>query len=384
MRILVTTTRMSFTLSLVRKLARAGHEVFACDTFDDAPGNHSRFSAEHFVTASPRFATRQWIDDLKKIIHDKKIELYVPAMEEVFYVGRHLEELSAVTRVLASPLEKLAPLHHKAQFQALAQKLGLRVPGTVAVTSQDDLKEALGHFPKWCARPSFSRGGATLLANTGPRAGLLKLEECHPSPENPWLVQEFIEGTDLCSYSIARGGRIVAHCCYETPVEVDESYGVEFLSVDRPAALEMIKAVAAHLGHEGHISFDFKQTESGPCFIECNPRCTNGALLMPGEHMAEAITSDPPSDRLWLTPPGQKAQVAFGMAATLFDDLKHLPRNLKDFLTVQDAYIDRHDLLPALYAFMTFRHFDKVASQKHASMIDCMLEDVTWNGEPMD
>lgn len=383
MRILVTTTRMSFTLSVIRKLGKAGHQIFASDTFDDTPGNHSRFAAEHFVTASPRFATRQFIDDIKKLVHDKKIDLIVPSMEEVFYIGKHLDELKQVARVFASPFEKLAPLHHKAQFQALAASLGLRVPGTVAVTSPAELKEAMTKFPKWCARPSFSRGGATLFANTGPRKDAMTFEQCDPSPDNPWLVQEFIEGTDLCSYSIARGGKVIAHCCYETPVEVDESYGVEFLSVDRPEALKMIQAIVAHQGHEGHISFDFKQTADGPVFIECNPRCTNGAILMPGEHMAEAITSDPPPDKLMLTPPGEKAQIAYGVAATLFDHPKDFPKNLKDFLTVKDVYIDRHDLLPALYAFLCFRRFDKIADHEHTSLIDAMLEDVTWNGAAM-
>ncbi|MCA9779102.1 MAG: ATP-grasp domain-containing protein [Candidatus Eremiobacteraeota bacterium] len=383
MKILVTTSRMPFSLSTIRKLAKAGHEIYACDTFDDAPGSHSRFDAKHFVTAPPRFETRKFIDDLKRLITENSIDLLVPTMEEVFYISYHQEELRELTDVFCSSFESLHTLHHKARFQELCGSLGLRVPQTVVATNMDELKEAINSFEHYIARPSFSRGGFKLLANTGGRAGILKLEDCDPTVENPWLIQEFVTGDDLCSYSIARNGKLASHLCYETPVEVEDAYGIEFLSVDRPEAYEMIKTIVEHLNFHGHISFDFKQTKDGLCLIECNPRCTNGALLLPGEVTSEAITGKGVPSSCFMMPEGEKAQVAFGMVYELFENLKNFPKTLKDFLTIKDAYIDRHDILPAFYAISFIRRFQEEADKRHVGLMDAMLEDVAWDGAAM-
>ncbi|KEP73899.1 hypothetical protein HR12_33495 [Microbacterium sp. SUBG005] len=44
MRVLVTSSRNTFALDLIRKLGSVGHTVFASDTYDGAVGNHSRSS----------------------------------------------------------------------------------------------------------------------------------------------------------------------------------------------------------------------------------------------------------------------------------------------------------------------------------------------------
>lgn len=374
---------MPFTLSLIRKLSRAGHEVYACDTFDDAPGNHSRFEAGHFTTAPPKFETRRFIDDLKRLIKENSIDLLVPSIEEVFYIAHHQEELRELADVFCSPFDVLATLHHKVKFQELCTSLGLRVPQTVVATSLEQLKDSVNQFEHFIARPSFSRGGFKIYTNTGGRAGILKLEECDPTEENPWLVQEFVTGDDLCSYSIARHGKLASHLCYETPVEVEDAYGIEFLSVDRPEAYQMIKTIVEHLNFHGHISFDFKQTKDGLCLIECNPRCTNGALLLPGDAMSQAITGEGAPESCFMMPEGEKAQVAFGMVYELFENLKNFPKTLKDFLTIKDAYIDRHDILPAFYAISFIRRFQEEADRRHVGLMDAMLEDVSWDGAAM-
>ncbi|WP_424467913.1 hypothetical protein [Pseudoclavibacter helvolus] len=64
MRVLVTSSRNTFALDIIRKLGSTGHTVFASDTYDGAIGNHSRFLAGHFVTSSPRFQTDEFISSL--------------------------------------------------------------------------------------------------------------------------------------------------------------------------------------------------------------------------------------------------------------------------------------------------------------------------------
>ena len=54
-KVLVTSSRMPFALGMVRKLAEAGHEVYAADDYELSPGSHSKYLAGHFVT--PRRAS---------------------------------------------------------------------------------------------------------------------------------------------------------------------------------------------------------------------------------------------------------------------------------------------------------------------------------------
>ena len=43
MRVLITSSRLPFALALIRKLAEAGHEVYASDAYAVSSGSHSRY-----------------------------------------------------------------------------------------------------------------------------------------------------------------------------------------------------------------------------------------------------------------------------------------------------------------------------------------------------
>lgn len=60
----------------------------------------------------------------------------------------------------------------------------------------------------------FSRGGVCCLTNTGPLAGALEMDEGHPTPASPWLVQPLLDGE---TYSTAHQGRISSHLMYRIP-----------------------------------------------------------------------------------------------------------------------------------------------------------------------
>lgn len=53
MRVLVTSSRNTFALDIIRKLGSRGHTVVASDTYGGASGSHSKYLAGHAVTASP-------------------------------------------------------------------------------------------------------------------------------------------------------------------------------------------------------------------------------------------------------------------------------------------------------------------------------------------
>ncbi|MDY6797090.1 MAG: hypothetical protein SWK76_17685 [Actinomycetota bacterium] len=169
------------------------------------------------INASPRYQTPQFIADLKRIIREKEIDLLVPQFEELFNIASHLDQFKGLTEVFLSPFETLARFYDKAAFVRLCEELPIRVPRTTIVTDKDTLKKAAGDYEQYFTRASFSRGGVELLTNTGLLANATKIDNCHPTPQNPWLAQEFVHGTDLCSFSVVQSGRLTIHRTYEHP-----------------------------------------------------------------------------------------------------------------------------------------------------------------------
>jgi predicted ATP-grasp superfamily ATP-dependent carboligase len=139
---------MPFALALIRKLAEEGHEVYASDAYAFAPGSHSRFVTEHFVTAAPRDATEAFIADVARIANEHEIELIVPSFEEAFYLSTRHNLLAEDARLFFAPFATLAPLHDKASFERLAVHMGLPMAATVLATSDAELREGLERFPR--------------------------------------------------------------------------------------------------------------------------------------------------------------------------------------------------------------------------------------------
>jgi predicted ATP-grasp superfamily ATP-dependent carboligase len=379
---LITSARMPFALAIVRKLADAGHEVYAADDTELAPGSHSKYLAGHFLTASPREATEQFVDDVERICGEASIDVVLPAFEEAFYLATQHERLSRATRLFTAPFATLTRLHDKATFQRLVTGLGLPAPETVVATNDDELRAALERFPRYFARAAFSRGGVSLLTNSGPLAGAVDVADCHPTEASPWLVQEFVDGPTVCTYSTAHDGRVASHCMYRIPRQWKHSTGIGFESMDGAQSLTLIEPIVAELGYTGQISFDFVDTDDGLTLIECNPRATDGALLMSSEQLSEGIAGA--TNGTATVPEGEEVQLDLALVGDCFSDhLKRLPETIKDLARVHDAGDGWHDPLPTLYSALAVAHDAGRSLREHSKLFIAMAGDISWDGEPI-
>lgn len=208
--------------------------------------------------------------------------------------------------------------------------------------SDDELREAIGRFPRYFARAAFSRGGVSLLTNTGPLAGHVSPEDCRPTPQAPWLVQEFVDGPMVCTYSTVHRGRVTAHCTYRAPRQWEHSTGISFLSIDGEPSLRIVERIAGSLDYTGQMSLDFVDGADGLSIIECNPRTTDGALLMSPEHLSEGVLD-----------PGRETRLV------------------------------ERDMLPTLYSFLAFAHHERMSRREHEQLFVAMADDLCWNGGPI-
>ena len=231
-----------------------------------------------------------------------------------------------MTKLYTGQFAQLARLHDKVSFQRMAEQDGVRIPRTLVAHDDASLRDAIAQFPEYFARAAFSRGGVALLTNTGPLAGQVAVEDCHPSAEQPWLVQEFVTGPMVCSYSTLHDGRVTAHCTYRAPRPVGAQHRHLVPRHRRRARRSRsCSKFAEPMSYTGQLSFDFVDSDDELFLIECNPRSTDGVLLMTAEHLAAGITD--PDAPLSMVEPGTEVQLDFAVIAEMFKEpLKQAPK----------------------------------------------------------
>ncbi|QDT66349.1 ATP-grasp domain-containing protein [Calycomorphotria hydatis] len=380
--ILVTGGRFGPSMAVVRGLYQFGARVHVADSYKMSPALHSHaHSTISHVVPAPAEDPIQFVEAVAGIVRDNEIELVVPAFEEGFYLS-HYADLIPVP-LFAPPFEAIAELHNKARFTELCTQLNLPLPRSVAANNRDELREAVRQFDHFVARPAYSRGGFVYLTNHGPRAGETTIDDCEPTRENPWLVQEFIEGRDACSFSVVREGKIVLHCVYEPTIAAPGGWSIQFSSIADFGTYEKASRIAEHFNYTGFLSFDYRRTAASPdgfVMIECNPRVCAGAFMTPEAWLGPAVLDLP--GELHLVEPGKRRQYDFYL---LDPHLHKQPAHklLKELFSAPDAYLKPDDLLPALYFLIARHHFSTVAKQEHTTMANVLLRDVTWDGSPM-
>jgi hypothetical protein len=380
MRLLITSSRMPFALDAIRKLGEHDHEVYACDSYESAPGSHSKYLAGHFTTPPPSDDPAGFAADVERIAREGEIELVLPMFEEVFYLAAQHERLSRVTRLYAPPFRTLAQVHDKGTFQELCERLEIRTPHTVLAHSAEELREAIERFPRYFGRAAFSRGGVGLLTNTGPLAGHLSPDDCHPTEANPWLVQEFVDGPMQCTYSTLHDSSVASHMSYRAPRQWEHSTGIQFLSVDPSDTLPIVERLGEELSWDGQMSLDFVDTEDGLVMIECNPRPTDGLLLMDADDLERGLLA-PEADTL-LVEPGRETQLDFAVLGQIFrEPLKEMPGSIHDLLEVRGTDSGWPDSMPRLFSFLAFAHHERLSLKERKGLFEAMADGITWDGQ---
>jgi hypothetical protein len=393
MKILCTSSRMPFAVDEIRKLGSAGHEVLAADTFRTSPGSHSHGVAERVIVPAPTQDPLAFVGEVADLLVNRQIDLLVPMFEEVFYLARHRDLLEPHAELFFATFDVLRRFHDKASFVELCDEVGVPVPHTITVTDDDQLRSALTEIPQYFARAAFSRGGVELLTNCGPLAGVIDVGAVHPTEANPWLVQPFVEGVDLCSCSIVQHGRVVAHCTYEHPKTIEHAGGIAFVSVVEPATLDYVARFAEATGYHGQISFDYlKHPDGTVSMVECNPRPTDGVALMSAEMFVEALLS--PRSSPVVLEAGHRAQIDFALLRDMFREPKNIPSDFRDLFDAPDVYAGgqgetKHDFGPLLYEILSyshvfaFRHQEHGHHHKHTDLMAAQFYDIEWGGSPI-
>ncbi|MBK8257693.1 MAG: ATP-grasp domain-containing protein [Polyangiaceae bacterium] len=376
---------MPAAIDEIRKLGHLGHTIFAADTIESAAGSHSKYVSELLVVPSPRYHTAEFVEAIVRILRDARIDLFLPAFEEAIYLAKHRHRLEEFSGLFFAPFGVLSTLHDKWKMLQLATSLHIQTPRSTVARNAEELSRAAQSFQAYFARPVYSRGGVELLTNEGPLAGALDIAKCEVTPAKPWIVQEFVHGTDVCTFSVAHHGKLSGHSAYVHPREIEHAGGIVFRSVDEPECLAIVQKIVEKTGYHGQISFDFLQTDRGMVLIECNPRPTAGVHMMAAGDFCAAL-GDEAATQLRVVPPGIERKYSIALVRDMFLHLKDIPLDAKHlFSRAKEVFADPDDLLPALYQLLSYTHVLKYRFEAHEhskrALMAAYFHDICYNGE---
>lgn len=167
---------------------------------------------------------------------------------------------------------------------------------------------------------------------------------------------------------------------YRAPRQWEHSTGIQFLSVDPSDTLPTVRKLASELGWDGQMSLDFVDAEQGLMMIECNPRPTDGVLLMSAEELERGLL-EPAPEALQIEA-GRSEQLDFAVLGQLFrEPLKQVPGSIHDLATVKGTDSGWHDLMPQLYSFLAFAHHERMSLAERKGLFEAMSDGITWDGQ---
>ena len=380
--ILLTGGRAPVTLHLARLFEKAGHTVFVAESMKYHICLYSNAVKKNFSVPSPRFNKEKYIQALVDIIQREKIDLLIPTCEEVFYISEKIDELSDYCKVFTDKSDKLKNLHNKHQFITGIENCKIKAPETLLINSQEELNRQLTftEFQKVVIKPVYSRFSAKIKI-------ISKFDKNIPdidiSEKNPWILQEFIEGSQFCTYSIVQNGNINAHTAYPTTFTAGIGSSIAFKNKDYPEVFTWISEYVKKINYTGQIAFDFIETPDKEVYvIECNPRATSGIHLFDETNLTRAFLENSEEK----ISPDKSAKIMISLVMLTYglfsvNSFGKLLSWMKTFIYSKDIVFKMSDPLPFVLQFFILAGLGFVALKNKIKITEVSTMDIEWNGE---
>ena len=295
--VLISGGKMTKALQLARLFSRAGHRVVLVEQ------EKYRFTGHRFSTdvdrfyAVPRPQDAGYVEALLAIVEAEGVDIYVPVCSPVasYYDALAKGALAKHCEVLHLDPEVVHDLDDKELFARLATSLGLAVPDSHRITDPEQVVDFdfaasdRTYVLKSIGYDSVRRLDLTRLPLPTAEQTATFARALPISADNPWILQEFIEGAEFCTHSTVRDGRVQVWCCCAS-----SAFQINYAMVDKPAIKAWVTAFVGALQLTGQVAFDFIEAGDGRVYaIECNPR-THSAITMFYNHpgVAQAYLGD--------------------------------------------------------------------------------------------
>ena len=380
--ILVTGVRAPAGLEIIRRLGNAGYNVYVADSLHFPPGRFSNHVQDYLQFSSPRYDLKSFKEQLIIFVKKHQIDIIFPICEEVFYLGACKAELEKHCRIFCEDIALLSQLHNKYIFQQIAAEQGMGAIETFIVDNPNDPLPELYNERTYIAKPVFSRFGDKAILDLKPQ----DIKENLSSPLFPWAIQEHIKGEEFCDYAICRDGVVIAQACYQPYFRAGQGSSVYFKAVSKPAILDQVQSLVRGLNYTGQIGFDFIERTDGQIFVlECNPRCTSGAHLIPNIDWKTVFSDVQPDYSLKSSTLRSKmialAMLVYGLRAPNTHRLKEF---IVSYLNADDVMFSKKDWKPSIGQFLSLLEIIWRSLRDRQSLKEASTEDIEWDGQDIE
>lgn len=284
--ILISGGKMTKALQLARSFHAAGHRVILVESAKYRLTGHrfSRAVDRFYVVPEP--TAPGYAEALLDVARRERVDVYVPVCSPAASVhdaaARRL--LDEVCEVVHGDVDTVRLVDDKTEFCRTAAVLGLRVPDShritdVAQIEEFDFPEGRSYILKRVAYNPVGRMDLTRLSRDTPERNVAFARGLGISADDPWILQEFVEGQEYCTHGTVRDGALQVYGCCES-----SAFQINYAHVDKPEIEDWVTRFVAALRLTGQYSFDFIEAADGHAYaIECNPR-THSAITMFYDH----------------------------------------------------------------------------------------------------
>lgn len=381
MNILVSWWRSYVALELIRIL-KDKNNVFVCDSLEKYICQYSRYPIS-FVIPSPRYDFKNFKRTVLQIIKRNSISIVLPTCEDIFYFAQiktDIEELWC--RFLWESFEKLTRLHSKNSIMKMCEWLWINIPLTKTFTAQAELYRHIQDNSNfwYVVKPEYSRFASQISSNKFKSKSINEIDIDLQS--NSYVLQEYIEWENICSYSIFDQGNIVSSICYKWIISYKHWSQIYFESYYNDKINNFLHNFWKQHKIEWQISFDYKVNKEWIYLLECNPRATSGVHLFKSDIKFQTALQDYLENRVssHYIPANLHVQktmvIPLILSGPRLNKLKEWTQWMNLF---KDIIFDKKDLYPFFAQFWIFLHFLYLAWKKNKNIIQIMTEDIEFD-----
>ncbi|EKE29540.1 MAG: hypothetical protein ACD_2C00152G0004 [uncultured bacterium (gcode 4)] len=384
--ILITSWRSYVALELIRILWDQ-NDVFSADSKNHALSNVSRYTKKSFLLPSPKIDINEYKTRILNIINDNSVSYLIPTCEEIFYISyiKDFIEDNSDCKVFCSDFPLLKKLHSKFEYaHILPLDDRIHVPETRIFMSISEVESFLRDNPayKYVLKNEFSRFGTNIASNAIPD---MPIGNFNSNPDNKLILQEYIQWTQVCTYSVFSHGKLMIHSSYKNNLTHWNWSWISFESYRTDEIIDFLTKFWHQTWFHGQIAFDLIKNDDGIHIIECNPRTTSWVHLFADSEDFRLKFLDS-MERWWesdtvLTPSYQdksfKLILFFTMNEFIFSG--KLRPFLSSIFKSEDIVYAKNDRLPFFYQIYDYFCYVREAIAKKKKITDCMTDDIEYN-----
>ena len=219
--VLVSGGKMTKALVLARLFHSAGHRVVLVESARYRLTGHRFSRAVDAFHVVPEPTSADFADAVLRVVKEEGVDVWVPVSSPVSSLpeAQAAALLDGHCEVVHLDTEMLRRVDDKHAFAEMAAAVGLAVPATHRITDPQQVLDF-----DFAARPGpwvlksipydpVRRLDLTPLPRPTPAATAAFVQDLPISEEQPWILQELLDGTEFCTHGTARNGSLKVWAC---------------------------------------------------------------------------------------------------------------------------------------------------------------------------